>query len=70
MPSLGLLLEQPIFESYNAKVAAISEKLDPSDPDYRPPINFELHQEAMAQFKQKFIYDNMRKIEDRDGLSV
>jgi len=68
MPSLGLLLEQPIFESYNAKVSVVSEKLDPSDPDYRPPIDFEPYQEAIAQFKQNFIYDNMRKIEDRDGL--
>ncbi|KAJ7125154.1 pseudouridine synthase [Mycena epipterygia] len=68
MPALGLLLEQPIFDSYNAKVARVNEKLTPADADYRPPIDFETHQEAIAAFKQTHIYDNMRRVEDRDGL--
>ncbi|KAJ6620637.1 pseudouridine synthase [Mycena sp. CBHHK59/15] len=68
MPSLGLLLERPIFDTYNAKVAAVNAKLQPSDPDYRPPIDFDIYKDAMAEFKQKYIYDNMRKVEDRDGL--
>jgi tRNA pseudouridine38-40 synthase len=68
MPALGLLLEYPIFDSYNRKVASISEKLEPSHPDYRPEINFEQYRESIDAFKQTFIYDNMRAIEDRDGM--
>jgi tRNA pseudouridine38-40 synthase len=49
-------------------MAVISEKLDPSNPDYRPPIDFEVHREAIDAFKQKYIYSNMRNIEDRRGL--
>lgn len=68
MPSLGLLLEEPIFDSYNTRMAAVNQKLDPSDFDFRPPISFEAHREAIDAFKQKYIYDNMREVEDRDGL--
>ncbi|KAF8074960.1 pseudouridine synthase [Lyophyllum atratum] len=68
MPSLGLLLEEPLFDSYNTRMAPINEKLDPSDPDYRPPISFEDHRNDINAFKQKYIYDNMRQVEDRDGL--
>ncbi|KAJ6581968.1 pseudouridine synthase [Mycena capillaripes] len=68
MPALGLLLEQPIFDSYNTRVARANEKLAPEHPDYRPPIDFEKHRDAIAAFKQKYIYENMRSVEDRDGL--
>ncbi|EAU90525.1 pseudouridylate synthase [Coprinopsis cinerea okayama7 len=68
MPSLGLLLEEPLFTSYNSRVAKINTNLKPEDADYRPPIDFDLHREKMAEFKEKFIYKNMREIEDRDGL--
>ncbi|KAI6164634.1 pseudouridine synthase [Pisolithus thermaeus] len=69
MPALGLLLEYPIFESYNRRVAANNEKLkDPSDADYRPEIDFEVHRKAIDDFKQKYIYDNMRNTEDRCGI--
>ncbi|KAF7370276.1 tRNA pseudouridine synthase 1 [Mycena sanguinolenta] len=68
MPALGLLLEEPLFDTYNSKVARANEKLTPENPDYRPPINFEAHREAMAAFKQTYVYDNMRLVEDRDGL--
>ncbi|KAG1788258.1 pseudouridine synthase [Suillus plorans] len=68
MPALGLLLEYPIFDSYNKKVTSINEKLEPSHPDYRPKIDFEKHRESIDAFKQTFIYDNMRCIEDRDGV--
>lgn len=70
MPSLGLLLEQPIFDSYNKKVSSINEKLDITDPEYRPPIDFENFQDSINKFKQNHIYDNMRSIEDRDGVYV
>ncbi|KAJ7464571.1 pseudouridine synthase [Mycena latifolia] len=68
MPALGLLLEEPIFDSYNARVARINEKLTPEHADYRPPIDFASHREAIAAFKQTHIYENMRRVEDRDGL--
>jgi len=70
MPSLGLLLEHPIFGSYNNKVAKVNENLQPTDAGYRPPIDFEIHRDAINDFKQKHIYDNMRAIEDSNGVSV
>ena len=69
MPALGLLLEYPVFDLYSKKLANANEKLgDPSDPAWREPLSFEKYAEQMAAFKQKFIYDNMRSIEDRKGL--
>jgi tRNA pseudouridine38-40 synthase len=68
MPALGLLLENPIFDSYNTKIASVNAKLQPTDADYRPPIDFEVHRDKMEKFKQEFIYDNMRNVEDRDGM--
>ncbi|KAG6910010.1 hypothetical protein DXG01_013732 [Tephrocybe rancida] len=69
MPSLGLLLEEPIFDSYNTRMAAtVNTKLEPSHADYRPPISFDAHRAEIDVFKQKYIYDNMRLVEDRDGL--
>lgn len=68
MPSLGLLLEYPIFGSYNSKVAAVNDKIGPTDPNYRPPIDFEIYREAIDKFKKEYIYNNMRAVEDRDGM--
>lgn len=68
MPSLGLLLEHPIFDSYNDRVSKINESLQPSDPEYRPPINFDIHRNAIENFKQEHIYNNMHTIEDHDGI--
>ena len=68
MPSLGLLLEQPIFDSYNKRVTVINENLQQTSPDFRPPIDFEIYSEEIKLFKQKHIYDNMRTIEDKRGL--
>ncbi|PPQ67899.1 hypothetical protein CVT26_007099 [Gymnopilus dilepis] len=68
MPSLGLLLEEPLFESYNERMAVINSKLQPSDPEYRPLIDFEQYRTQINEFKEKFIYKNMREVEDRDGL--
>ncbi|KAJ3976434.1 pseudouridine synthase [Lentinula raphanica] len=64
MPALGLLLEHPVFTGYNTRVTSKS----PSDPDYREPIDFDKYSEEMNTFKQRYIYDNMRSIEDRKGL--
>lgn len=68
MPALGLLLEEPLFESYNKRMAVINEKFKPTDPDYRPLIDFGQHRDKMEAFKEQFIYKNMRDVEDRDGL--
>ncbi|KAM6497070.1 Pseudouridine synthase [Amanita muscaria] len=68
MPSLGLLLEEPVFESYNGRMAIINDKLDPSDPAYRPPIDFDLYRDQIVEFKDDFIYKNMREVEDQTGL--
>ncbi|CAK5267249.1 unnamed protein product [Mycena citricolor] len=68
MPALGLLLEEPLFDSYNQRLDKFNEKHSPGDPDYRLPIDFEPFHAQIAAFKQKYIYDNMRMVEDRDGL--
>ncbi|KAI1796764.1 tRNA pseudouridine synthase [Ganoderma leucocontextum] len=68
MPALGLLLEYPIFESYSKRVAAVSEKLQPDDPEYRPSIDFEVHRAQLDEFKQNHIYSKMRSIEDQFGI--
>jgi tRNA pseudouridine38-40 synthase len=68
MPSLGLLLEHPIFESYNRKVGGVSEHLSPEDAEYRPPIDFDIHREEIDKFKQTYIYDKMREAEDRKAV--
>lgn len=72
MPALGLLLEYPIFDSYNQKVTTVNEreKYDDSHVDYRPPIDFEQYRETIDAFKQKFIYQDMRATEDRYGMYV
>ncbi|KAI8996395.1 tRNA pseudouridine synthase [Trametes punicea] len=68
MPALGLLLEYPIFESYNKRVASVNAKLQPGDPEYRAPIDFEVHRAQLDEFKQNFIYAKMRSIEDQYGI--
>jgi tRNA pseudouridine38-40 synthase len=69
MPALGLLLEYPIFESYNKRVAeAASDKLQPSDADYRAPIDFEVYREKIDAFKQEHIYSRMRAIEEQGAV--
>ena len=68
MPSLGLLLERPIFESYNRRVATVSVKLEPTDADFRPPIDFDGHKDRIETFKQEHIYNRMRDIEDHAGV--
>ena len=72
MPALGLLLEYPIFDSYNQKVTTANEreKYDDSHVDFRPPIDFEQYRETIDAFKQTFIYQDMRATEDRYGMYV
>lgn len=65
MPSLGLLLEHPIFESYSKRIATANEKLDPSHPDYRYPIDFDSHKSEIEKFKEEHIYRRMRESEEK-----
>ena len=68
MPALGLLLEYPIFESYNKRIQEASDKLQPSDPDYRRPVDFEVYRDKIDAFKQEHIYSRMRAIEEQGGV--
>ncbi|KIJ65635.1 hypothetical protein HYDPIDRAFT_88408 [Hydnomerulius pinastri MD-312] len=70
MPALGLLLEYPIFQSYNNRISSVNEreKWDSSNPFFRENIDFEQYREAIDDFKQKFIYDGMRATEDQHGI--
>jgi tRNA pseudouridine38-40 synthase len=68
MPSLGLLLEYPIFDAYNRKIATANEKLQETDPEYRHSIDFEIHRAEIDLFKERHIYARMRTIEDKDAL--
>jgi tRNA pseudouridine38-40 synthase len=70
MPSLGLLLEAPIFETYNKRVEGVNEKLTVGDTDYRPPVDLGIHADKIARFKQEHIYARMRDIEDRGSVYV
>ena len=67
MPSLGLLLENPIFDSYSKRVETANEQkgIDPEHPDYRGPISFDQCAEDMQKFKERFIYSRMRESEEK-----
>lgn len=69
MPALGLLLEYPVFEAYNRKIAIANERIhDPNDPEHRKPIDFEVHREIIENFKNEHIYLRMRAIEDKQAV--
>ena len=72
MPSLGLLLENPIFESYSKRVSDIttSKNLKEDHPDYRPAIDFEVYRDEIEKFKVEHIYSRMRASEDRVEVYV
>lgn len=73
-PALGLLLEQPIFENYNKKVAEanvlvenqvkrgkITVEQAENDGQKKDPVTYddEATQTAVSEFKQKHVYDKM-----------
>ena len=81
-PALGLLLEEPVFESYNRKITTANTKWKDAassggketedDGDHaqnflREPIDFDKHKSAIEEFKSKFIYETMRTTEDEQG---
>ncbi|KAI8088638.1 pseudouridine synthase [Halteromyces radiatus] len=52
-PALGLLLNQPVYDGYNAKI----------DLDQREPILFDKYKVAMESFKKSYIDDTIFKTE-------
>lgn len=70
MPALGLLLEYPIFDSYNRRVAESMTKIQETDAEYRSSIDFEIHREKIDHFKQEHIYSRMRSIEEQGAMYV
>ena len=57
-PALGLLLEAPVFETYNPQLVKFGYK----------PINFADYQEEIDSFKMKHIYDKIYKEEVDDNV--
>ncbi|EPE24999.1 Pseudouridine synthase [Glarea lozoyensis ATCC 20868] len=57
-PSLGLLLERPVFNSYNTQAVS---KFN------REKIDFDKYQKEMDEFKQREIYDRIFREEERDN---
>ncbi|KAI5306656.1 Bud site selection protein bud4 [Ascosphaera pollenicola] len=61
-PGLGLLLERPIFDSYNQKA--------PDMDVPRNPIDFSKYEDKMDEFKQREIYERIfREAEETNGFS-
>lgn len=58
-PGLGLLLDHPVFESYNKKCLQF--------PD-RDPIDFGKYDNEIDAFREKFIYGRMFEEEEKAGL--
>lgn len=58
-PGLGLLLERPVFDTYNERFAGQREKLD-----------FGKYENEMEEFKQREIYERIFREEERDNQSV
>ncbi|OCK83549.1 tRNA pseudouridine synthase-like protein [Lepidopterella palustris CBS 459.81] len=60
-PGLGLLLERPIFESYNTRQA---------DVHGREQINFDKHRAKIDDFKQKEIYERIFREEEEGNQEI
>ncbi|KAJ8652256.1 tRNA pseudouridine(38-40) synthase [Lichtheimia ornata] len=58
-PALGLLLEKPLFDGYNQRIA--------DRPD-RSPISFDSYKDAMDEFKERWIIDEMLATEKEQNL--
>jgi tRNA pseudouridine38-40 synthase len=58
-PSLGLLLERPVFESYNKRA---------KDTLGKDAIDFDKFQTEMDQFKQEQIYERMYHDEEKENV--
>jgi len=58
-PGVGLLLDHPVFESYNKKCQQF--------PD-RDPVEFKRYEKEIDKFKEKFVYGRMFEEEEKLGL--
>lgn len=58
-PSLGLLLERPVFSSYNKRAQHDLGKA---------PIDFDKFRKEMDEFKQREIYERMYRDEEKDNM--
>jgi tRNA pseudouridine38-40 synthase len=58
-PSLGLLLERPIFDSYNKRAKGDLGK---------EPIDFDKFRKEMDEFKQREIYERMYRDEEKGNM--
>ena len=58
-PSLGLLLERPVFDSYNQRAKNDLGK---------EPIDFDKVKREMDEFKQREIYERMYRAEEQDNM--
>lgn len=68
MPALGLLLEYPVFESYDKKITAANERVRDPNSEHRQSIDFEVHREKIEKFKNDHIYTRMRAIEEKQAV--
>ncbi|KAI8575309.1 hypothetical protein K450DRAFT_262338 [Umbelopsis ramanniana AG] len=59
-PALGLLLERPIFETYNKRISTIDEG--------REPVKFDDYEEEINAFKSKYIYSKIYEEEVRENV--
>ena len=57
-PSLGLLLEQPVYEGYNTRLGTFGYE----------PINFDKYQDTVEAFKMKHIYDKIYSEEAKENV--
>lgn len=57
-PGLGLLLERPVFDTYNERLVGQYE---------RQPIDFKKHEKEMEEFKQREIYGRIFREEEKDN---
>lgn len=58
-PGLGLLLERPVFESYNKKATEVLEK---------ETIDFSKYEEKLQAFKQEHIYNRIFDVEEQEHV--
>ena len=57
-PSLGLLLERPVFDKYNEKLIEFG----------REPIDFGRYEKEVSEFKQREIYERIFRDEEKDNI--
>ena len=60
-PGLGLLLERPVFDTYNERMRGEED---------RGPVSFEKYEKEMNEFKQREIYERIFREEERDNTCV